>query len=87
MATIVLKNAHGHFEVRAEVLEEALRSDYGNADVAYVRQEAAARCGHPKDGLFGLRYTAFDDCSRLECLIMMVDSGNHSFGPHEDLSW
>jgi hypothetical protein len=72
-ATITLKNDHGYFEVDAEVLNKVVFK-YGDYYLPHVRKWAADCCGHSvqPDGT-----TAFDDCSRIECLIMWVESGNY----------
>lgn len=75
MATISLTNAHGLFEVDAEVLDRAVFA-LGAASVGFVRAQAAGAAGYAELP-FGL--TALDDCSRLEALVIWVESGNHTF--------
>lgn len=78
---ISLTNAHGLFEVDPEVLQRAIAS-LGSASVTYVRQQAAAHAGYPATSAVpwvAALTTALDDCNVVECLIIWVESGNHTF--------
>lgn len=74
-AKVQLRNAHGFFEVDAEVLDRAVFR-LGAASTVLVRTEAAGAAGHPELP-FGA--TALDDCTRIEALIIWIESGNHTF--------
>ena len=77
-ATISLTNAHGLFEVDADTLTRAMVAK-GNASLTYLRREAAGHAGYPESEVSYLGITALDDCSAIECLIIWVESGNHTF--------
>ena len=77
-ATIALTNAHGTFEVDAEVLSRAVFA-LGSASPIFVRREAAGHAGYPEPDAAWLGATALDDCSLIEALIIWVESGNHTF--------
>lgn len=72
---ISMTNAHGRYEVDAEVLTRAVAA-VGAASVTWVRAQAAGCAGYP-EGQFG--FTALDDCTLIEALIIWVESGNHTF--------
>jgi hypothetical protein len=74
---IVLTNAHGRYEVDAEVLSRAIFA-VGSASIDWLRQEAAGACGYEANRITGL-HDALDDCSRAEVLIAWIESGNHTF--------
>lgn len=70
---------HGLFTVDPVILSRAVAA-LGSASPLYVRQMASGHAGygeHP-DALIGR--TALDGCTLIECLIIWVDSGNHSWG-------
>lgn len=77
-ATITLTNAHGTFEVDAEVLTRAVYA-LGSASTIHVRREAAGHAGYPEVPDAWLGATALDDCTLIEALIIWVESGNHTF--------
>jgi hypothetical protein len=73
---ISLTNAHGLFEVDAEVLSRAVAAR-GSASLTYLRREVAGAAGYDlPDNPFDLT-TPLDDCSLIEVLIIWVESGNH----------
>lgn len=76
--TITLTNAHGTFTVDADVLARAVFR-LGAATVSYLRCQTAKHCGYPEPDTGWLGFTALDDCNAVECLIMWVESGNHTF--------
>lgn len=74
---IVLTNAHGRFEVDAEVLSRAI-FQVGAASLDWIRNQAAGACGFDPNPITGL-FHDFDDLSRAEALIAWIESGNHTF--------
>jgi hypothetical protein len=76
-ATISLRHpAHGLFEVPVRVLNRALEATKFCSD-ALIRHQAAGHCGY---GEFDIDApNPLDDCSRLEVLIIWIESGNHTF--------
>jgi hypothetical protein len=73
---VTLTNAHGYFEVDAEVLSRAIVK-MGSASLSYVRSQAAGAAGYGANYL-GIQ-TALDDCTLIEALVIWVESGNHTF--------
>lgn len=76
-STITLVHpAHGQFKVDADVLSLAV-AQLGSASLGWLRAQAAGHAGYPEQPFSWV--TALDDCSRIECLIIWVESGNHTF--------
>lgn len=73
---ITMTNAHGTYTVDPDVLSRAVER-IGSASLFHIRQEAAAAAGYTPTGL-GV-YTDLDDCTRIEAIIVWVESGNHPF--------
>jgi hypothetical protein len=75
-ATLSLTNAHGLFEVPVRTLTRALAATKHRSD-ALIRIQACGHCGYGEFDIEGP--TPLDDCSRLETLIIWIESGNHTF--------
>lgn len=75
-ATISLTNAHGLFEVSVRTLLRAQVATASRSN-ALLKVQAAGHCGY---GDFEVGApNPLDDCSKLEVLIMWIESGNHTF--------
>jgi len=76
-ATIALTNAHGLFKVTPQALNRAIAATAARS-TDLLRSQAAGHVGY---GEFepGAINNPLEDCSRLEVLIIWIESGNHTF--------
>lgn len=78
-ATLSLTNAHGLFAgIDPKVLDRALKATTFRADTL-IRHQAATACGHPDYDWMAGAPGPLDDCTRIEVLMIWIESGNHSF--------
>jgi hypothetical protein len=78
-ATISLRHPlHGLFEVDSHILTRAMdATKYRSTDL--IRVQACGFCGYGEFDIFAGEKTPLDDCTRLEVLIIWIESGNHTF--------
>lgn len=78
-ATISLTNAHGLFaDIPVAVLNRAIAATkYRSTDL--IRSQAAGCCGFPEYDWIAGEAGPYDADSRIEVLMMWIESGNHTF--------
>lgn len=77
-ATISLTNAHGLFEVPVYLLNRAMAATKFRSD-ELIRHQAAGHTGAGDYDWIAGEAGPYDDCSRLEVLVIWIESGNHTF--------
>lgn len=78
-ALLSLRNVHGLFDgVSASVLDRALEATRFRS-IDLLRYQAATCCGHPDYDFAAGEAGPLDDCTRVEVLIIWIESGNHTF--------
>lgn len=78
-ATISLTNAHGLFAgIDPTTLARAIAATK-HRSLALLRSQAAGCCGHSDYDWVAGEAGPYDDCTRIEVLIIWIESGNHTF--------